>query len=35
VVSWADVEVDNTDIAVRTRREMERSFGPQLAEAAE
>lgn len=34
-VTWADVQVDNTDIAVRTRREMERTFGPQLAEAAE
>jgi len=34
-VTWADVEVDNTDQAVRVRREMESSFGAGLAAAAE
>ena len=34
-VTWADVEVDNTETAVRVRREMEATFGPALAQAAE
>jgi predicted homoserine dehydrogenase-like protein len=34
-VTWADVEVDNTETAVRLRREMEQTFGPALAQAAE
>lgn len=34
-VTWADVEVDQTDQAVRVRREMERTFAATFAEAAE
>ena len=35
-VTWADVEIDETDLAVRTRREMEATFAPaDVAQAAE
>ena len=34
VVTWADVAVDETDIAVRTRREMEQRFAPAAGAAA-
>ncbi len=35
-VTWADVEIDETDLAVRTRREMEAAFAPAgVAQAAE
>ncbi len=35
-VTWADVEIDETDLAVRTRREMEAAFAPvSEAQAAE
>ncbi len=35
LVRWADVEIDETLESVRARREMEREFGPEAAEAAE
>ena len=35
VVRWTDVEVDETDGAVRVRRDMEAAFAPERSEAAE
>jgi predicted homoserine dehydrogenase-like protein len=34
-LTWADVAVDETAEPVRVRREMERSFAPEAARAAE
>ena len=32
-ITWRDVEVDNSDLAVRMRREMEAAFAPAGLEA--
>ena len=34
-VLWADVDIDETDAAVRLRRDMERMFAPASAQAAQ
>lgn len=34
ILTWADVAIDDTDLAVRTRREMEKAFGPETTRQA-